>query len=192
MRRNLLVGVVLMVSAVVVVVVSDLFDLKLDSAALLGLAVGAVVALVPDGSPALRLGGFVTGIVAAWIGYLLRAGFLPDSVAGRAVAVVVVLAVCVAVAAATAGRVPLWSALLGAAAMVGAFEYPYSAAPPEVMSTSLSAVTALLMTSAVGFLAAAIFAPRDPSADASADPAAPARPTSDDSTSFDDMMEKSK
>jgi hypothetical protein len=189
MRRNLLVGVVLMVAAVVVVVVSDLFDLKLDSAALLGLAVGAVVALVPDGNPATRLIGFVVGIVAAWVGYLLRAGLLPDSVAGRSVAVVIVLAVCVALAAATTGRVPLWSSLLGAAAMVGAYEYSYAAAPPEVMSTSVSAVTALLMTSAVGFLVPALLAPRE-----SRRTSFVSRPSTvdDETTSFDDMMEKSK
>jgi hypothetical protein len=189
MRRNLLVGMVLMVAAVVVVVVSDLFDLKLDSTALLGLAVGAVVALVPDESPATRLTGFVVGIAAAWVGYLLRAGLLPDSVGGRAVAVVVVLAVCVAVAVATAGRVPLWSGLLGVAAMVGAYEFSYSAAPPEVMSTSVSAVTALLMTAAVGFLATAVLSPREPRPSTFFS----RRTTADEeTTSFDEMMETSK
>jgi hypothetical protein len=190
MRRNLLVGVVLMVAAVVVVFVSDLFDLKLDSAALLGLAVGAVVALVPDGNPATRLIGFVVGIVAAWVGYLLRAGLLPDSVGGRSVAVVIVLAVCVALAAATTGRVPLWSSLLGAAAMVGAYEYSYAAAPPEVMSTSVSAVTALLMTSAVGFLVPALLAPRESRRTTSFVSRRSA--ADDETTSFDDIMEKSK
>ena len=36
--------------------------------------------------------------------------------------------------------------LLGAAALAGAYEYTYAAAPPEVASTSVSAVTALLFT----------------------------------------------
>jgi hypothetical protein len=187
MRKSLLVGGVLIVAAVVVVVLSDLFDLKLESAALLGLAVGAVVALVPDSRPGLRLAGFAAGIVAAWIGYLVRAGFLPDSVAGRAVSIVLVLGLCVAIAAVSAGRVPLWSTLLGAAALVGAFEHSYSAAPPEVMSTSVSAVTSLLMTAAIGFFAGALTAPRDRAA-------VPAgkRSTSDETHSLDDMMEKAK
>lgn len=188
MRRTLLVGVVLIVAAVVVVVLSDLFDLKLDSAALLGLSIGAVVALVPDRTPLMRLAGFAGGVVAAWVGYLLRAGFLPDSVSGRAVSVVVVLAVCVAVAAATAGRVPLWSTLLGAAAMVGAYEYTYSAAPPEVTTTSVTAVTALLMTSAVGYLAVALLAPRD----GASRPVSNRFADDDDHTPLDDMMEKAR
>ncbi len=189
MRKTLLVGGVLMLAAVLLVVLSDLFDLKLEAAALLGLAVGAVVALVPDGRPGMRLVGFAVGLVAAWVGYLLRAGVLPDSVAGRAVSIVLVLAVCVAVAAATGARVPLWSALLGAAALAGAFEYSYSAAPPEVTSTSLSAVTSLLMTAAIGFLAAALTVPREqrPPVRANGSDA-----DGDGKTSLDDMMEKTK
>ena len=45
MRRTLLVGAVLTVAAALVVVLSDLLDLKLESVALLGVALGAVVAL---------------------------------------------------------------------------------------------------------------------------------------------------
>lgn len=190
MRRTLLVGGTLIVATVLVTALSALFDLRLDSVALSGLAVGAVVALVPDRSPVMRLVGFVAGLAAAWLGYLVRAGLLPDSVAGRAVSVVLVLALCVAVVAATAGRVPLWAPLLGAAALVGAFEHTYAAAPPEVLSTSVSAVTALLMTAAAGFLAVALAHPRPVAA------AAP-RPQHEevreqDSDSFDDMMERAK
>jgi hypothetical protein len=141
---------------VAVVVVSDLFDLRLESTALLGAAMGAVVALVPDRTPLQRLVGFAAGAVAAWIGYLLRAGFLPDSVGGRAVTVGLVFLLCVAVAGATANRVPLWSTLLGAAALVGAYEYSYAAAPPEVTSTSITAATALLVPAAVGYVIAAL------------------------------------
>ena len=182
MRKTLLVGGALIVAAVLLVVVSDLFDLRLESTALLGLTVGAIVALVPDQSPALRLAGFATGLVVTWVSYLLRAGFLPDSVGGRTVAIVLVLVVCVAVAALTSGRVPLWSTLLGAAAMAGAYEYTYAAAPPEVTTTSVTAVTALLMTAGLGFLAAALTTPRTAST-ASTAPAAPKRAARDDGTS---------
>ena len=186
MRKTLLVGGALIVAAVLLVVLSDLFDLRLESTALLGLTIGAVVALVPDQSPAMRLLGFGAGLVVAWISYLVRAGFLPDSVAGGAVSIVLVLAVCVALAALTAGRVPLWSTLLGAAAMAGAYEYTYAAAPPEVVSTSMSTVTALLMTTALGFLAVALTTPR--AADATR--ATRKRDARDEeTTSFDDIME---
>jgi hypothetical protein len=161
MRRTLLAGLLLAFAAVLVVVVSSAFDLELESVALLGAALGAVVALVPDRSPALRLAGFAAGFVAAWISYVLRAAVLPDTAGGRAVAVGLVVLLCVGVTAATLGRLPLWSTLLGTAALTGAYEFTYAAAPPEVASTSVSTATTLLFTVAVGFLAAAFFAPSD-------------------------------
>ena len=192
MRKRMLVGVVLVIAAVVVVLVSALFDLELESVALLGAATGAVVALVPDRSPLMRLAGFAAGVVAAWIGFFLRAGFLPDSAAGRSVAVAVVIALALGVTAVSLNRIPLWSTLLGVAALVGAYEYTYSAAPPEVASTSVSAVTALLFTAAVGFLATALVAPgaEGPVHRSGRRPA----PRDDEETqNLDDMMmEKSK
>lgn len=192
MRKTLLVGLVLTVAAVVVVLVSAALDLELEPVALLGVAVGAVVALVPDRTPFMRLAGFAGGFVAAWVGYLLRAGVLPDSAGGRAVAVALVIVLAVAVSAATAGRVPMWSALLGAAALTGAYEHTYAAAPPEVTSTSLSTATILLFTAAVGFLATAIVAP---GGEQPAERAHRASKRLDDAetTSFDEiMMEKIK
>lgn len=191
MRKTLLVGGVLTVAAVLVVVLSDLFDLKLDAVTLLGVALGAVVALVPDRTPAMRLAGFAVGFVAVWVAYLLRAGMLPDSTGGRAFAVAFVMVLCVAVATLSTGRVPLWASLLGAAAMTGAYEYTYTAAPAEVTGTSMTAATSLLITAAFGFLAVALLAPGPDS-----EPAAPraARPQADDGENhaLDDMMETSK
>jgi hypothetical protein len=191
MRKTLLVGLVLTLAAVLVVFVSAGLDLELESVALLGVAVGAVVALVPDRTPFLRLAGFAGGFVAAWVGYLLRAAVLPDSTGGRAVVIALVIAVAVAIAAVSMGRVPLWSTLLGAAALAGAYEYTYSAAPPEVASTSVSTATALLFTAAVGFLATAIIAPSASPAERS--DRAPEPEHHDETTSLDDMMmEKTK
>ena len=161
MRKTLLAGLVLAVAAVLVVLVSSTFDLDLESVALLGAALGAVIALVPDRTPLVRLAGFAGGFVAALVGYFMRAALLPDSAGGRAVAVAVVVILCVAITAASMNRLPLWTTLLGTAALVGAYEFTYAAAPPEVASTSLSAGTTLLFTVAVGFLAAALVAPAE-------------------------------
>lgn len=192
MRRTLLVGLGLVVGAVLAVYISSWFDLELEPVVLLGVALGAVIALVPDRSPLMRLAGFAGGFVAAWIGYFLRAAVLPDSTGGRAVAVSLVLILAVAVAAASLERIPLWSTLVGAAALAGAYEYTYAAAPPEVASTSVSAATALLLAAAIGYLATALSVP------AEGRPAGGARrtrrPDADDETDrLDDMMmEKSK
>jgi hypothetical protein len=158
----LVAGVVLAVAAVLVVALSAEFGLDLESTALLGAALGAVVALVPDKAPSARLAGFAAGFVVAWVGYVLRAAFLPDSTSGRAVATGAVVLLCVAVAAVTRERLPLWTTLLGTAALTGAYEFTYAAAPPELASTSLSTATTLLLNVAVGFLAASVVTPIEP------------------------------
>lgn len=190
MRKTLLAGLVLAVATLVVVWLSRTFGLELESAALLGVAVGAVVALVPDRTLVWRLAGFAGGVGAAWVGYLLRAGYLPDSTAGRAVVLVLVIALCTLVALTKA---PLWSALLGAAALAGAYEFTYKAAPPEVMATSLGAATSLLFCAAVGLLAAVLAA--GPSESGQHAPVHRGRPVHDDDTTarLDEMMmEKAK
>ena len=191
MRKDLLVGLVLTVAAVLAVFVSGWFDLELEPVALLGVALGAVVALVPDRTPLMRLAGFFGGFVVAWVGYLVRAAMLPDSTGGRAVAVGLVVVLAVAIAAFSLGRIPLWSTLLGAAALAGAYEHTYAAAPPEVASTSVSTATAVMFAVAIGFLATALMAPatQQPVERAHRAP----REKDYESDSFDDlMMEKTK
>ncbi len=190
MRKTTFVGGVLAISAFLVVILGDLLDLKLEPVALLGVALGAVIGLVPDRRPSMRLAGFGIGLVVAWIGFIVRAGLLPDSAAGRAVTVAVVIALVTVVAAASANRLPLWSLLVGAAAMAGAYEYTFAAAPPEVATTSLSTATALLVTAGVGYLVVALTAPRTdaPSATAPRE----TRSDADAGTPLDDMMETVK
>ena len=167
---------------------SAMFDLELESFVLLGVAVGAVVALVPDRTPLFRFLGFAAGFLVTWVIYLVRTVLLPDTDGGRAVAVALVLLLCVAVFAASVGHLPLWSTLLGAAALSGGYEYTYAAAPPEFASTSVSAATSLLFCLAVGYLVAATVAPQAGTV--------PSRPRTRDedleNTSFDDLMEKTK
>jgi hypothetical protein len=186
MRKSIFAGLVLALAGALVMWLSALFDLELESVVLLGAAVGAVVALVPDRSPLARFLGFAAGFVAAWVGFFLRAAILPDTARGRAVAVGLVLLLCVAVVAVSAGRLPLWSILLGAAAMAGGYEYTYAAAPPEVATTSVSAATSLLFCIAVGYLVAATVAPT-----AGTPATVSPRPRKGDdleNTSFDDLM----
>jgi hypothetical protein len=193
-RKTLVAGLVLALAAVLVVLVSSAFDLELESVALLGGALGAVVALVPDRTPLARLGGFAAGFVAAWIGYVLRAAVLPDSAAGRAVAVGLVVLLCVGITAATLDRLPLWTTLLGTAALAGAYEFTFAAAPPELASTSMSTATILLFNVAVGFLAAAIFAPtgRGRRTNGSHLPSDDDAPTGSTDPQLDDFMMENK
>lgn len=191
MRKTLLVGGVLAVAAFLVVVLSNLFDLELESVTLVGVALGAVIALVPDRTPLMRLAGLVAGIVVAWVGFLVRAALLPDTPSGRAVTVAAVVLLCTVIAAVSAERLALWSLLVGAAAMSGAYEYTFAAAMPEAASTSVTAATALLVTVAVGFLVGALAVTRGEEPR----PAPRERAPRDDdgaNHSLDDMMEKTK
>ena len=159
MRKSLLAGGAFAVAAAVAVWLGEFFGLELDSFALLGVALGAVVALVPDGRPGVRLAGFGCGLVVTLIGYAVRAALLPDTTSGRAIAAFIMIALCVLVVAASIGRIPLWSTLLGAGAMFGAYEEIYAAAPPEFTSSSVSTLTSLVFTAGLGFLVASFFAP---------------------------------
>jgi len=157
MKRYLLAGLVLaLVTTAIVLFASP----DLQGVALLGAAIGGTLGLVPDRSPAQRVGAFGVGFAAAWLGYALRAAVLPDATAGRAVAVLIVLLVCMAVAAGTRGRLPLWATLLGAAAMAGAYEATYAADPTAFVSSSATTATSILMAAGAGFLATALLGPQ--------------------------------
>lgn len=184
MRRTLVSGLLLAAAAFLTVMVGEWLDLDIESMALLGVASGAVVALVPDASTGRRLAGFALGVVAALLGYFVRAALLPDTSSGRAVFAFVVVALCVGVVALSVGRLPLWSALFGAAVFAGAFEAAYDAAPPRVLDNSISALTALALCVAAGFLGAGLVGPAGQAHDDNYD--------GDDSVTTDELLEGTK
>lgn len=161
MRASMRAGVLLVIAAVLVVVLSHAWGLKLEPYALAGVAFGGVIGLVPDRSAWARLGAFVIGFVAAWIGFVLRAAVVPDSTGGLAVAVAATLVIgLIGVAAGRGRHVPLWAVLVGTGSFAAAYESAFSAAEPEVVTTSLDAATSLLLAVAVGFIVTSLSAPR--------------------------------
>lgn len=195
MRKTLLAGVLLAVATGLTVLVGEALALEVEAVALLGVAVGAVVGLVPDHTASRRLAAFGLGVFAAYVGYLVRAAATPDTSAGRAVAASFIVLLCVGVFAISGGRLPLWSALLGSASLAGAYEFTYAQAPTRVLDTSVSSLTALLLCVAIGFLVAMIAQPtsgRENSTDPSREHPSPHASDSEQETPFDDMMETSK
>jgi hypothetical protein len=152
MRKSLIVGALLALAAAVILWLGELLGLDLQHVALLGAALGGVVGLVQTESAVGRVGGFLVGFVFAWIGFAVRAAILPDSTSGRAVAAFVVMLACAVACALSFGRMPLWSALVGAAAIVGAYEETYTNSPSEFLAQSPTAATTVLLTAAMGFL----------------------------------------
>ena len=201
MRKELFVGLTLTVAALVVTWLGGVLDLELESVALLGAAMGAVAGLVPDRTAAARMGGFLGGFVIALVGYFVRAALLPDTTAGRAVAVAVVMLLCLGLTLALVGRLPLWAVLLAAGTFAGAYEFTYAEAPPEILDTSISTATTVLLTAAIGFLSVAWFGPEHEHAEerelaegrARHTEAAPAKNKTtkqDDTVALDSMMGK--
>ena len=151
MKRTVFTGVLLALGGIVAVYLGSWLDLGLR-ATVFGASLGAVLGLVRDRSVLGRLGGFLIGVLVAWIGYALRAQFLPDVPAGEALALVVVVVLITVMAVASGGRLPMWAGLLGAGALFGAYEELYVAAPYNFLSQSVVAVSSLLVPVAMGFL----------------------------------------
>jgi hypothetical protein len=128
----------------------------LSRTALLGAALGGALSLVPDRALPGRVAGAVVGVVVAWIGYAARAGFFPDVPLGRAIALAGVVLLVTAVAVASGGRVPLWSGLLGLAAMSGAYETTFTTSPTSFVVDSTTAVTTVLVAISFGSLVASL------------------------------------
>lgn len=159
MRRTAIGGAILAVIAFLLVLFGDALDLELERVALTGAALGAVVALVPDRAPLFRAVGFAAGFVIGIAGYALRAGLLPDTSFGRAVAALVVLLVLMGIAVATGTRVPLWSLLVGAAAMSAAYETTFMTTPSAFPYEGPTAATQMALAAGVGYLAASFLGP---------------------------------
>jgi hypothetical protein len=153
MRRTLITGGLLAVFAALLAQFGGALGLDEVRSALLGAALGAVLGLVPGvDSPVSRAVGFMVGFVLAWIGYGLRAGVLPDTGAGRAVAAFLVIVVLTGICAATMGWLTLWTGLLGVGALAGAYEFAFGIDPTAFTSESVTAATTVLLAASVGFL----------------------------------------
>ena len=158
MRKALLSGALLAVASAVIVLLGSWLGEDLQHFALLGAALGGAIGLAPHRPGWGKLAGFAVGFVLAWAGFALRAAVLPDTAGGRAVAAFLVIAVCVVACAVSAGRVPLWSALIGAAAIVGAYEATYTSSPSQFLDESPTAATTVMFAAALGYLATTLLA----------------------------------
>jgi hypothetical protein len=203
MRKELFVGLALAAATLLLVLIGAWLELDVTATALLGVTAGAVVGLVPDRSAAARLGGFAAGFVISWVGYVVRAGFMPDTETGRAVTFAIVLVAALGVALLAMGRLPFWAVLLGVGTFAGAFENVYEVAPPLVLDNSISTASTLLLTVAVGFLSVAWFGPEHEKAEVvvvderegppvrhehDETPESPRTRKDDDTVAFDSMM----
>ena len=156
MRKVLMTGALIGLAAAAAILLSGVLGQSLQHLGVLAVVLGAVIALAAGrtwwGAPA----GLGIGMLVAWVGYGLRALLLPDATAGRAVAALLVILVTTVVVALAGGRIPLWSGLLGVAAMIAGYEQSYKEAPSAFLSESPAAFTTMLVGLGLGYLAATL------------------------------------
>lgn len=152
MHSRIFKGAVLAFFGALTIGFGHLFGLDLDQVALLGVTLGAVIGLVPDRTLGERIVAFAFGFVLAWMGYAIRAAILPDTATARAIVVFVVICAAMLIAAASQSRLPLWGFLVGSAALVGAYEQTYAAAPSLFVSDSPVAASTVLLAVAMGVI----------------------------------------
>jgi hypothetical protein len=148
--RTLICGVVLALLAAVVAVTGSALGITTLWPLLLGAAVGFAAVPVSLG----RVSAFVLGAVVSWVAMALRAGFLPDLPASRAIVVAGAVLLLAVVAAVTANRAPLWAGLVGYAAFAGLYEPLYAATPTAFLTESPTALLTVLLAGAIGVAAA--------------------------------------
>jgi hypothetical protein len=171
MRRTLVTGGLLAVFTALLAQFGGTLGLEEIRSALLGAAIGAALGLVPGrDNPLARAAAFLVGFVLGLVGYALRAGLLPDTGGGRALAAFLVVILLTGICAATLGWLPLWSGLLGVAAIAGAYEYAFALDPTAFTSESVTAATTVLLAAAVGFLVGAVGAAFTAGEDEGAEP----------------------
>jgi hypothetical protein len=189
LRTNLLSGLALAVVAALVVILGDGLGLELGGTALIGVGVGAVLALAPRDGDLGTLGAFAGGFVVAWLGYALRAAVLPDTSLARGIVAFLVVLVIVGACALSDGLCPPWSGLLGVVALAAVYEETYTAAPSQFLSESPTAATSVLVAAAAGYVVALLVGRRE------RPPTRPTRPRDEPvqpETRLDDLMVSEK
>lgn len=157
MLRVFAAGILLAVGGGLLVWLGDALSLGLRSV-LLAAAIGGAIGWVNRGSAIARIGGALVGFVIAWAGYLLRAAVLPDSTLGRVIGLAAILLLITIICGLTRDRLPLWTVLLGAALFVGGYDYPFQAAPYNVITDTIAIAPALLLPFALAFLLTSLVA----------------------------------
>lgn len=119
---------------------------------LVGVAAGAILALVREHTPVARIGAYVIGLVLTLVFYLLRLALLPQNWAGLAVSIFFLLLIFTVISGLTKGRLPLWAMILAAMVMSGGYESDFWATPWYAGTQLPTTFACGLVAAAGGFL----------------------------------------
>jgi hypothetical protein len=155
MVRTLVAGLFIAVAAALVLLIGGPVGLN-AGVAVVGVSLGAVLALVPYRGPFWRIGAWAVGFIITWVSYAISALLFPSNNTGMAVGAFLGLILVTLVAGLTRERLPLWCGLTGVAAFVGSYYAAFNAAPYLFKTESITYLVAAFATTMVGFLAAAL------------------------------------
>ena len=149
-------GLVLAVFALVIYLLPGTLGTPAIAYTVLGLAVGAIVGLLPDVDPVARLMGFMLGLLLAFASYLVRGGLLPYTKIWSAVVVLLLLAIITGVTALFRSGAWFASMLLGAGTLYGAVELSFQVAPSAYLATAGLALVSILFSFGIGYMVSAV------------------------------------
>ncbi|NQU36128.1 MAG: hypothetical protein HQ526_00850 [Actinobacteria bacterium] len=152
MKRIFVLGTLLAVFTFLAVVLGSWAQLGLDNV-LFATGCGALLGLIPDKSPGVRIGAFFLGFFIGALGYLFRAAVLPDSYLAQGIAAFFGIMIVTLICGLTRGRLPFWGAILGLIAITGAYNATFTAAPYDFIQSALATIGSLLLCAGVGMLA---------------------------------------
>ncbi len=149
--RTLIGGLSIAVFAVVIYLLEgDLGKLSI-AYTVVGLAMGAVVGLLPGADPANRISAYFAGLLLAFASYVARGGLLPYTKGSAALVVLLMLGVVTGITAVVRSRAWFVLMLLGVGTMYGLVELQFQAAPIAYFASAGLAFVGILLGFGVGF-----------------------------------------
>jgi hypothetical protein len=149
-------GLLLAVFAAVTYLLPGVLGTPAIAYAVLGLAVGAVVGMLPDADPVARLMGFILGLLLAFASYVVRGGFLPYTKFWSALVVLLLLAIITGITALFRSSTWFISMLLGAGILYGAVELPFQLAPSGYLAAAGLALISIMFGFGIGYMVSTV------------------------------------
>jgi hypothetical protein len=154
--RFLLAGLLLTVFAVVLYLLPGVVGNQAVSYTVFGLAMGAIVGLLPNADPITKLMGFLLGLLLADATYLVRGGLLPYTKASNVIIVPLMLLVITGITALFRSTTWFVCMLLGAGTLYGLVEVEFQLAPSSYLATSTLALVSIFLSFGIGYMVSAL------------------------------------
>lgn len=143
-------------SLAVLALVVYLLGTPLIAYTVLGLAMGAIVGLLPGADPANQICAYFAGLLLAFASYVVRGGLLPYTKGSAAIVVLLLLLVVTGITAVVRRRAWFVLMLLGVATMYGTVESAFQAAPSAYMTLAGLTFVGILLGFGLGFAVSAL------------------------------------